>query len=88
MCSPVLSAHIVTKPCRMVQMAKDPLLRTSGVKQCMAAPAMQDCSVCSHILICPVELELIDLVTERNMYLAEDRILCFEIVAKKREAWV
>ncbi|KAL4252465.1 Chitin synthase [Abortiporus biennis] len=25
---------------------------------------------------------------ERNMYLAEDRILCFEIVAKKREAWV
>ena len=21
------------------------------------------------------------------MYLAEDRILCFEIVAKKREAW-
>ena len=22
------------------------------------------------------------------MYLAEDRILCFEIVAKKREAWV
>ncbi|KAI0348109.1 chitin synthase [Trametopsis cervina] len=25
---------------------------------------------------------------ERNMYLAEDRILCFEIVAKKHEAWV
>ncbi|KAJ8483166.1 hypothetical protein ONZ51_g4901 [Trametes cubensis] len=25
---------------------------------------------------------------ERNMYLAEDRILCFEIVNKKREAWV
>jgi len=24
---------------------------------------------------------------ERNMYLAEDRILCFEIVAKKREGW-
>lgn len=22
------------------------------------------------------------------MYLAEDRILCFEIVTKKREAWV
>ena len=68
-------------------MAKDPLLRTSGVKQCMAALATQDCSVCSRILIC-MELELIDLVTERNMYLAEDRILCFEIVAKKREAWV
>jgi chitin synthase len=26
--------------------------------------------------------------TERNMYLAEDRILCFEIVTKKHEGWV
>ncbi|KIM24169.1 glycosyltransferase family 2 protein [Serendipita vermifera MAFF 305830] len=25
---------------------------------------------------------------ERNMYLAEDRILCFEIVVKKKEGWV
>ena len=25
---------------------------------------------------------------ERNMYLAEDRILCFEIVTKKHEGWV
>jgi chitin synthase len=25
---------------------------------------------------------------ERNMYLAEDRILCFEIVTKKHESWV
>lgn len=25
---------------------------------------------------------------ERNMYLAEDRILCFEIVTKKRESWI
>lgn len=27
-------------------------------------------------------------IFERNMYLAEDRILCFEIVTKKREGWV
>ncbi|KAL5519166.1 CHS2 [Sanghuangporus vaninii] len=27
-------------------------------------------------------------IFERNMYLAEDRILCFEIVTKKRESWV
>jgi len=26
-------------------------------------------------------------IFERNMYLAEDRILCFEIVTKKNEAW-
>ncbi|KIY46301.1 chitin synthase [Fistulina hepatica ATCC 64428] len=27
-------------------------------------------------------------IFERNMYLAEDRILCFEIVTKKREGWI
>ena len=28
------------------------------------------------------------LYKERNMYLAEDRILCFEIVTKKHEGWM
>ena len=27
-------------------------------------------------------------IFKKNMFLAEDRILCFEIVTKKREAWV
>ncbi|CAJ0753265.1 2165_t:CDS:2 [Entrophospora sp. SA101] len=26
-------------------------------------------------------------IFEANMYLAEDRILCFELVAKKKESW-
>ena len=31
---------------------------------------------------------LLKITVERNMYLAEDRILCFEIVTKKHEGWV
>ena len=31
---------------------------------------------------------LLKMTVERNMYLAEDRILCFEIVTKKHEGWV
>lgn len=34
------------------------------------------------------QLRLTVIISERNMYLAEDRILCFEIVTKKHEAWV
>ena len=70
----------------MAQMVKDPLLRTSRVRECMVVGAMQACLVRVHQL--PILILFVIFYKERNMYLAEDRILCFEIVTKKREGWM
>ena len=73
----------------MVQMVKDPLLRTSRVRECMAVEAMQACLVrVLQISLSRYTDTFVTFYKERNMYLAEDRILCFEIVTKKREGWM
>lgn len=46
------------------------------------------CSVCVPHHHYPRPMGLSMWPTERNMYLAEDRILCFEIVTKKNEGWM
>lgn len=47
----VLSAHIDTKRCKMVQMVKGLLLPTSRVKQCMVDPVVLVCLVSDFFLV-------------------------------------
>ena len=70
----------------MAQMVKDLLLHTSRVRECMALEAMQAFLVRVRQMSLSRYAEV--LYKERNMYLAEDRILCFEIVTKKHEGWM
>ena len=73
----------------MAQMVKDPLLRTSRVRPCTVVEAMQACLVRLHQISSNRYADtLVTFYKERNMYLAEDRILCFEIVTKKHEGWM
>jgi hypothetical protein len=80
---------IGTRPCRTGQMAKARSRRTSRVRRCMPLEATLDSLVSDMDLhLFKRVFELNSVPAERNMYLAEDRILCFEIVTKKREGWV
>lgn len=75
-----------TKPFRTVLMARVLLPRISGERLCMVE-VLPVLDFLVRDMLPPIPCP-INNVPERNMYLAEDRILCFEIVTKKREGWM
>jgi len=70
----------------MAQMAGAHLPRTSGARLCTPEGLLPACLV--SIIDFTTVNHRFDSLLERNMYLAEDRILCFEIVTKKHEGWM
>ena len=70
--------------CRTARMARGRWRRTSRARACTAVLAMLAFSVRRETT--PAN-SLLKITVERNMYLAEDRILCFELVAKAGAKW-
>ena len=85
-CFLVLLVHTGTGPCRTHQMVKVLSLHISKARPCMPVVRTELDSLV-RVTSFLYEKILMNRL-ERNMYLAEDRILCFEIVTKKHESWV